>query len=291
MTPIIGTVLLFLMCTAVAGAITWLILGKIASRQRLSGPAELLLEFLPEPTATTPRGLNRAIKALIRRAAIPMPNGKRAMSLVVIRLRDEDLAVLKAAYGLAAYTADLASYHQKVATRRGWKLGQDLNPTVIRFVTDPSRKPMRPAVDPASSAAVLPDGTQLFGKESDGPTRDERTDDQKERRRPPHASASGSTEPGARFVGPGIDRLVFPSEAPVSIGRSHENSLVIRGETVHRQHARLEYSKGVWTLVPLKFGSSTTVNGSVTTAPVSITGDAALSFGDSGGFTFSAGGS
>lgn len=286
MTTIIGTVLLFIVGAVVASAFAWLILGKIAARQHLSGPVELLLEYLPEPSATTPQGLNRAIKALIRRAAIKAPDGKQAMTLIVIRLRSEDLAVLKAAYGLKSYITNLASYHRKIAARKQWKLPQNLDLAVIRFVEDTSRPPMRPALDAASSVAALLGRTRLYQGASDS-TGDENTVRQTESTAHRDTLKEERTERGARLVGPGIDRVFFPSEAPITIGRSRQNTLVISGDTVHRQHARLDYADGGWILVPVNLGNSTRVNGSRISQPVSLSGRATLAFGDSGNFTFS----
>jgi hypothetical protein len=286
MTPLIGTVLLFGICALMAGVFAWMILSKMASRQRLSGPVELLLEYLPEAKATTPRGLNWAIKAIIRRAAVPGPNGRRAMSLAVVRLRPEDLNMLRSVYGLDYYAAELGKYHRKVAARKRWEYGPDRAPIVVRFVEDPDRKPMRPALDESSSAAVLPNGTRIYSQASDRPTGEQRTVHQGKPREPLQPGNEGHTEEGARFVGPGIDRVLFPAEAPISIGRSHENTLVIKGETVHRQHARLDYTDGQWTLVPLKLTNSTMVNGARITSPAAISGVTKISFGDSGAFTF-----
>lgn len=293
MRTIIGLVLLAAVVLALTGAFIWIILGRMAARHRLSGPVELLLDYLPDATSTTPRGLNRAIKALIRRAAIPAADGKRAMSLIVIRLRPEDLAVLKAAYGLQPYIAGLASYHRKVAARKQWELPRDLSTAEIRFVEDPDRKPMRPALDDASSVAVLPSKTKFFTSEDHSPATEDlnptREDQGRRSNRIGHEKKPDQlgTEKGARLVGPGVDQVFFPSEAPITIGRSRENTVVIRGETVHRQHARLDYAGGSWMLLPVNLGNSTTVNGLRITEPARVSPPATLSFGDSEGFTFS----
>lgn len=287
MTLIIGLIILAAIVLMLTGGILWMLLDKIATRQHLSGPMELLREYLPEPTVATPRGLNRAIKDKIRSAYIPDATGKRAMSLIVLRLRPEDLGVLKAAYGLEPYVASLAAYHQKIAFRKNWKLPRDLSLAVVRFVADPGRQPMRPVLDAASSVAALPERTLPFGDQHQRSTGEVRTVDQS--RNTPAGDGHGQTgtEQGARLVGPGVDRVFSPSDAPVSIGRSSTNTVVIEGETVHRQHARLDYDGGNWVLVPVNFGNSTTVDGSRITGPALISSQASLSFGDSGGFTFS----
>jgi len=73
--------------------------------------------------------------------------------------------------------------------------------------------------------------------------------------------------------GPGVQRLVLPSEGTVTIGRAPDNDLVLPSLTVSRRHARLDVRGGLARLVDTESANGTYVNGLATQSDVLKAGD------------------
>jgi DNA-binding NtrC family response regulator len=72
----------------------------------------------------------------------------------------------------------------------------------------------------------------------------------------------------------------LPADQPVSLGRNHENTIVLYDEHVSRFHATIFQEGGRWFIRDLKTRNGTRVNGALIDSPTVLEGDPEIAIGD-----------
>ncbi|GKV74453.1 hypothetical protein [Pseudarthrobacter sp. NCCP-2145] len=210
MKELIGLAILTAIVIGLTALAIYYFLRKIAEKQFLSGPLDVINWLLSgDRRIRSAKGINRACRALMRRAYVAAPNGRVAMSQAFIRIHPEDLEIIRTIYGQEFYRRELASYHQKVAQRRGWKFPHGKSVLDVRFTGDANRPVATPALDAASGAVPRGAGTRVFGASQANPTATTTT---------VTGNPSGNTEPAGRFTGPQRYCARYPLSSSRSIG-------------------------------------------------------------------------
>lgn len=128
----------------------------------------------------------------------------------------------------------------------------------------PTSHPMAPSVDPAPADATLVDTQYGFAQS--------RVDPQHTDEDPlaaladpspslPDPSHAGEIHRITLTSGPNRGNVTPLSQAPMSVGREHDNTIELKDSEVARYHARIVYSNGSYYIEDLESSTGTWVNG------------------------------